>query len=198
MQVDPAALSVRDRYRWLIACLVPRPIAWVSTLAADGTPNLAPFSFFGGVTSDPPTVMVSVGRRRGERKDTAANLLATGEAVIHVPDRPHAEAMVQSSAEVPAAVDEFELTRLAKAPSVRVRPWRVAGAPLAFEALVERHLELGAGPVDVFFLRLVLFHVADALLVDGLPDPTRLAALGRLGGEHYVDTAQPFRIARPG
>lgn len=201
MQIDPAALAVRDRYRWLIACLIPRPIAWVSTLAADGTPNLAPFSFFGGVTSDPPTVMLSVGRRSAARgggpKDTAANLLATREAVIHIPDRLHAEAMVASSAEVAPEVDEFDLTRLGKAPAVRVKPWRIAGAPVALEAVLERHLEVGAGPVDLFLLRVVLFHVSDALLVDGLPDPARFRAVGRLGGEHYCDTAAPFRVPRP-
>ena len=197
MLVDPAQLPARDAYRWLIACLIPRPIAWVSTLSEAGVPNLAPFSFFGGLTSDPPLVMVSVGRRKGARKDTAANLLAVREAVIHIPDRPHAAAMVATSAEVGAEVDEFDLARLTKAPALRVKPWRVAEAPIALEAVLERHLELGNGPVDVFFLRVVLFHVADHLLVDGLPDPARLAAVGRLGGEHYCDTAQPFRVPRP-
>jgi flavin reductase (DIM6/NTAB) family NADH-FMN oxidoreductase RutF len=94
MEIDPAALSPRDAYRFLTACLVPRPIAWISTLDADGRANLAPFSFFGGLSSDPPTVMISVGRRKGARKDTARNLVATGEAVIHLPSRALAEAMV--------------------------------------------------------------------------------------------------------
>lgn len=199
MVVDPAALSRRDAYRWLIACLIPRPVAWVSTLSPAGIPNLAPFSFFGGVTSDPPTVMVSVGRRRsGERKDTAANLLATREAVIHIPDRARAAAMVASSAEVGAEVDEFDLAGLAKVPAERVKPWRVALAPLAMEAVLERHLEVGAGPVDVFLLRVVLYQVADEMLVDGLPDPRRLAAIGRLGGDLYTDTSAAFNIPRPG
>jgi flavin reductase (DIM6/NTAB) family NADH-FMN oxidoreductase RutF len=196
--VDPTALSRRDAYRWLIACLVPRPVAWVSTSSPEGVPNLAPFSFFGGVTSEPPTVMVSVGRRRdGRRKDTAANLLASGEAVIHVPDRPRARAMVATSAVVGPQVDEFELAGLTKVPAERVRAFRVAEAPLAMEAVVERHLEVGAGPVDLFLLRVVLFHVEERLLVDGLPDAARLQALGRLGGDLYVDTGSPFEIPRP-
>jgi flavin reductase (DIM6/NTAB) family NADH-FMN oxidoreductase RutF len=197
--VDPAALTRRDAYRWLIACLIPRPVAWVSTCSPAGVPNLAPFSFFGGVTSTPPTVMVSVGRRRdGTPKDTAANLLATREAVIHVPDRPRAEAMVATSAEVGAEVDEFHLAGLEKLPATRVRPWRVAGAPLALEAVLERHLEVGEGPADLFLLRVVLYHVADDVLVDGLPDPARLAAVGRLGGHLYCDTSAPFSVPRPG
>jgi flavin reductase (DIM6/NTAB) family NADH-FMN oxidoreductase RutF len=197
MQVDPAALDSREAYRWMIACLIPRPVAWVSTLAADGTPNLAPFSFFGGVTSDPPTVMVSVGRRRGAKKDTAANLLATREAVVHIADRLHAERVVLTSKEVGPEVDEFDLAALERVPSVRVKPWRVASAPIAMEAVVERHLELGNGPVDLFLLRVVLYHAADRVLVDGVPDAARLAAVGRLGGEGYCDTSAPFRIPRP-
>jgi flavin reductase (DIM6/NTAB) family NADH-FMN oxidoreductase RutF len=142
--------------------------------------------------------MVSVGRRAsGARKDTAANLLATREGVIHIADRIHAERMVLTSKEVAPEVDEFDLAALPKVASVRVKPWRVATAPVAMEAVLEQHFEVGRGPVDVFLLRIVLYHAADALLVDGLPDPSRLAAVGRLGGEHYTDTSQPFHLPRP-
>lgn len=198
MRIDATTLDARGAYRLMIACLVPRPVAWTSTLASDGTPNLAPFSYFGGVCSQPPTVMVSVGRRRsGTRKDTATNLLATREAVIHIPDRAHAQQMVASSAEVGPEVDEFSLVGLTKVASERVKPWRVAEAPIALEVVLERHLEVGAGPVDVFLLRVLLFHLDDALLVDGLPDAAKLLAVGRLGGELYCDTAAPFRVPRP-
>jgi flavin reductase (DIM6/NTAB) family NADH-FMN oxidoreductase RutF len=198
MQVDTQGLAPGAAYRWMIACLVPRPIAWASTMSAQGEANLAPFSFFGGVSSHPPLVMLSVGRRRdGTRKDTAANLLATREAVLHVPDRTRAAAMVATSAEVAPGVDEFTLAGLARVPSAHVRPARVAGAPLAMEAVLDRHLEVGDGPVDLFLLRVLAFHVDDALLVDGLPDPARLAAVGRLGGEAYCDTTQPFALPRP-
>ena len=198
MQVDVSTLSPTAAYRLMIACLVPRPIAWVSTLSADGVANLAPFSFFGGVTSDPPIVMVSVGRRRdGSRKDTAANLLATREAVVHIPDRERAAAMVSTSVEAPPEVDEFELAGLAKLASVHVKPARIADAPIAMECELERHDELGRGPVDMFLLRVVCFHVADLLLVDGLPDPACLHAIGRLGGEHYCDASATFSLQRP-
>lgn len=197
MQVDPQDLSRRDRYRMLISCLVPRPIAWISTLSGDGVANLAPFSFFGGVTSEPPTVMLSVGRRRGVLKDTAANLLATREGVIHVPSRTLAESMVATSAEVAPEVDEFEQVGLEKIPSVRVKPPRLANSAIAMETTLSQHLEVGAGPVDLFLLRVELFHVDDALLHEGFPDPAHLQAVGRLGGADYCDTATPFPIARP-
>jgi flavin reductase (DIM6/NTAB) family NADH-FMN oxidoreductase RutF len=199
MQIDPSTLDGPSAYRLMIACLVPRPIAWVSTLSDDGVPNLAPFSYFGGVSSSPPIVMVSVGRRRGgARKDTAVNLIARGEAVLHIPDATRAEAMVASSAEVPPEVDEFELTGLAREPGVKVAPWRIAGAPIALEAVLERHLEVGRGPSDVFLLEVVRFHLDDAILVDGLPDPARLRAVGRLGGSSYCLADRPFEIHRPG
>ena len=197
MDLDPTTLSPRDAYQMLIACVVPRPIAWTSTLSVDGVPNLAPFSFFGGVCTDPMTVMVSVGRRRGEPKDTAANLLATGEAVVHITHRPLAEAMVHTSVEAPPDLDEFALAGLTKAPSVRVKPFRVAEAKIALEAVVDQHLEVGNTPVDVFLLRVLHLHVADDVLVDGRPDPARLAAVGRLGGAGYCDTEAPFAVERP-
>jgi flavin reductase (DIM6/NTAB) family NADH-FMN oxidoreductase RutF len=197
MEIVASDVQGRDAYRLLISCLVPRPIAWVSTMDLGTRVNLAPFSFFGGVTTSPPIVMVSVGRRRGERKDTARNLLVSREAVVHVCDRPLAKKMVATSADVDHGVDEFELAGLTKAASVDVRPPRVAEAPIAMEARLERHMEIGEGPNDVFLLEIVRYHLRDDVLVDGLPDPARLAAVGRLGGAHYCDTAAPFDVPRP-
>ena len=198
MQVTPTSVAGLDAYRLLIACVIPRPIAWVSTVNADGRPNLAPFSFFAGVTSSPPIVMISVGRSRGRRKDTAANLLATREAVVHIAPRRLAREMVQTSVDAPPELDEFEFAHLAKAPSVDVRPPRVADAPIAMECVLEHHVEMGAGPSDVLFLRIVRFHLADDVLdADGRPDPVRLDATGRLGGDNYCATTDVFAIPRP-
>lgn len=197
MEIDPSSLSRRDAYFTLTACLIPRPVAWTSTVDADGTPNLAPFSFFGGVASRPMTVMVSVGRRRGEPKDTAANLLATGEAVVHIPHRPLAEQMVATSAEVAPEVDEFELAGLTAVPSRKVAPPRVAEAAVAMEARLTQHLEV-SGTTDLFLLEVVHLHVADEFLADGRPDAARLRAVGRLGGTQYCDTHDVFDVARPG
>jgi len=197
MQLDLSTLAPRDAYRWMIAAVLPRPIAWISTIDGAGRPNLAPFSFFGGVTSDPPTVMLSVGRRNGMRKDTARNLLETREGVIHVPTRALAERMVATSADVGPEVDEFALAGLSKAASVKVLAPRILEAPLALEARVARHLEVGRGPVDVFLLEILWIHADESILVDGLPDPALLAAVGRLGGEGYADTSRPFAVPRP-
>ncbi len=197
MEIAAQDLSGRESYRLMIACLVPRPIAWVSTVDLGARTNLAPFSYFGGVTSAPPIVMVSVGRRQGERKDTARNLLVSRECVIHIPDRALAEKMVATSADVGHGVDEFELAGLTKVASTDVRAPRVAEAAIAMEAHLERHMEVGEGPNDVFLLEVTRFHVRDDVLVDGVPDPAVLAAVGRLGGTGYCDTAAPFSIERP-
>jgi flavin reductase (DIM6/NTAB) family NADH-FMN oxidoreductase RutF len=197
MQIEASDVKGRDAYRLLISCLVPRPIAWVSTMDLGQRVNLAPFSFFGGVTTSPPIVMLSVGRRRGERKDTARNILVSREAVVHICDRPLAEKMVATSADVEHGVDEFDLAGLTKVESIDVRPPRVDGAPIAMETRLERHTEIGDGPNDVFLLEIVRYHLRDDVLADGLPDPARLAAVGRLGGPSYCDTAAPFDVARP-
>ena len=183
MQIDPASLSPRDAYQLMIGCVIPRPIAWTSTVDAEGRPNLAPFSFFGGVTTNPMTVMVSVGRRGGTEKDTGANLKATGEAVVHICTRPLAEAMVATSADAAPGVSEFDLAGLSAVPSTKVSPPRVEAAAIAMEARVANHMEVGNAPVDLFLLEVVYLHLDDAMLTDGLPDPARLRAVGRLRPE---------------
>jgi flavin reductase (DIM6/NTAB) family NADH-FMN oxidoreductase RutF len=197
MDLDPNLLSRRDAYALMTSLVVPRPIGWISTLSGQGHPNLAPFSFFGGVSSHPPLVSLAIGRRRGEPKDTAANLLETGVAVVHICHRPLAEAMVLTSAEVDPAEDEFELAGLARASASTVRPHRIRDAAIALEAEVERHLLVGEGGTDLFLLHVLHVHVDDAFVVDGRVDPARLRAVGRLGGTAYCDTAAVFDIPRP-
>lgn len=197
MEFDPTTLTPRDAYGLMIACVIPRPIAWMSTIDHKGNVNLAPFSFFGGVTTDPMTVMVSVGRRQGLHKDTARNILDTGEAVVHITTRPLAAQMVHSSVDADSDVDEFELVGLTKAESAEVRPPRIAEAAIAMEASLQQHLQVGNGPVDMFLLEIVHLHVQDEYLVDGKPDPAKLRAVGRLGGPDYCDTADVFSVPRP-
>jgi flavin reductase (DIM6/NTAB) family NADH-FMN oxidoreductase RutF len=198
MEIDPAALSRRDAYWLTVASVIPRPIGWTSTLSSEGRPNLAPFSFFGGVSSDPPTVMLSVGRRRGgAHKDTARNLLATKEAVVHIAHVPLAEKMVATSADVEPDVDEFELAGLTKVAASVVEPYRIAEAAIALEARMSHHQEVGNGPVDLFLLEIVRFHLADELVVNGLPDAEKVRAVARCGGIEYCATERIFRLERP-
>lgn len=198
MIFDAGQLGARQSYQLLIAALVPRPIAWVGTYAPNGGSNIAPFSFFGAVSSSPLLMMVSIGRRKGRRKDTAANLLHRHECVVHIPHEPLAASMVATSAEVGPEVDEFELAGLASVPADVVHAPRLKDAVVAFECRNTQHLELGSGPNDVFILEAVRVHIDDAVLgVDGLPDPARWAAVGRLGRDEYCAVTSTFSAPRP-
>jgi flavin reductase (DIM6/NTAB) family NADH-FMN oxidoreductase RutF len=198
MQIDTTQLSSSDNYKLLVHCVVPRPIAWVSTLSSDGKRNIAPFSYFAAVTSAPPTLMVSIGKRKGVPKDTARNLLHTKQCVVQICHRPLAQAMVQTSAELQPDIDEFELIGLHATDAEKVKAPRVADAAIALECRVSQHLEVGDKRADVFFLEVVFAHLRDDVLGTDYPDPARLRAVGRLGGNGYCDTAEPFFIERPG
>lgn len=201
MHVDFTALKPRDAYGWMISTILPRPIAWVSTVSADGKTNLAPFSFFQGVTANPPTLMfVPVNTRDGTKKDTVRNIEAVPEFVVNLVPFALAEQMNATAALLPYGESEFGAFGIAAAASARVRPPRVAAAPVAFECTLERIVLIGEGPLaaNVIFGRILLAHVADAVLgADGRPDAGKLDLIGRLGGESYTRTTERFEIARP-
>jgi len=146
MQLDPRTMKHESTYKLLIGCVVPRPIAWVSTLGADGVHNLAPFSFFMGVCGDPPTIAFSSGPRAKNRKDTVRNAEHTGDFVVNVVDDDRAEQMNRTSGEYPPEIDEFALTGLTAAPGVRVRSPRVVEAPISLECRLAQVIPVGNGP----------------------------------------------------
>ena len=201
MLLDFAQLAVRDAYAWMTATILPRPIAWVSTISAEGRTNLAPFSFFQGVCSNPPTLMfVPVNGRDGAKKDTVRNIEQIPEFVVNLVSFALAEQMNATAALLPYGESEFEKFGIAATPSQRVRPPRVAAAPVAFECTLDRIVLIGEGPAaaNVIFGRIHLAHVSDAVLgADGKPDPAKLDLVGRLGGELYATTHERFSLKRP-
>ena len=201
MILDFAALNPRDAYGWMIGTILPRPIAWVSTISAEGRTNLAPFSFFQGITSNPPTLMFSpVNTRDGAKKDTVRNIEQVPEFVVNLVPFALAGDMNNCSALLPYGESEFETFKISSTPSQRVRPPRVTAAPIAFECTLDRFVHIGEGPLaaHVVFGRIVLAHVADAVIgADGKPDPAKLDLIGRMGGETYSRTTERFDIKRP-
>jgi flavin reductase (DIM6/NTAB) family NADH-FMN oxidoreductase RutF len=200
MIFETTELSERDSYKLLVGSVVPRPIAWVSSQDAEGRLNLAPFSYFQAVCPDPPTVVVSVGRRSdGAWKDTALNAQAIGEFVVNIVSLELAEQMNLTSGDYPADMSEFEIVGLTPAASHRVRPPRVAEAPLALECRLVQTVTLGAEPgVNlVLFGEVVAFYVRDDVYDNGRVDFDRLRALGRLGGNQYVRPGEVFEMVRP-
>jgi flavin reductase (DIM6/NTAB) family NADH-FMN oxidoreductase RutF len=186
MDMDPDELSKQERYHLMISSIVPRPIAWVTTLDDSGVVNAAPFSFFNGISSSPPLVGVCVGRRRdGRPKDTLANAEATGEMVVNVVPHELARAMVECARDLPPGESEIEAAGLATDPSDRVAPPRIRGVPAAFECVVDRTIRFG--PTTMIVGRVLLFHVRDDVLEDGRVVFARARPVGRLGGSSYLD-----------
>ncbi len=201
MLLDFSKLPAREVYGWMTSTIAPRPIAWVSTIAADGRTNLAPFSFFQGVTSNPPTLMfVPVNNRTGEPKDTVRNIRQVPEFVVHVVPFSLAEPMNASAATLPYGESEFEKFAIATVPSTKVRPPRVAAVPVAFECTLHQIVEIGQGPLaaQVVFGRIHLVHVSDDVLgPDGRIDAAKLDLIGRLSGDWYCRTTERFMVKRP-
>lgn len=199
MELDPQTLKSESTYKLLIGCVVPRPIAWVSTVGADGVNNLAPFSFFMGVCGDPPTIAFSSGPRAQDRKDTVRNAEHTGDFVVNIVDDDRAEAMNMSSGEYPASVDEFALTGLTAAPGVKVRAPRVAEAPVSLECRVAGIIPVGRGPHSLVLGEIVYFHVRDDVYdaATGRIDVARLKPVGRLAGHQYSYIHDIFEMKRP-
>ena len=185
--LDPAAMRPVDRYRLLIGAVVPRPIAWVTTMDAAGVVNAAPFSFFNGVTANPAVVQVCIAHREPE-KDTLRNLRASGEAVVHLVPGASLEAMHGTSAEYPHDVSEADALGLAWRPAEKIRGALLADAEVAFECRLLQAIPVGDPPTHLCLLEVVLAHVAEGVArSDGLPDPALMRTVGRLGGDSYLE-----------
>lgn len=198
MKIDLPSLAPVERYRWLVHSIVPRPIAWVSTLSATGVVNLAPFSWFSTVSASPPIVSISVGSRRdGSPKDTRRNLDHLPELVISFVSESLAEPMNLTSGEWPADASELEVAGLTAASSDEVAPPRVGESPLALECRVERIVEVGEPANSLVLAEVLCLQVDPSVLTDGLPDPDKLRPLARLGGRAYAELGKLLEIARP-
>jgi len=200
--IDPSAISAREAYVLLLNCVAPRPIAFVSTLSSDGAPNLAPFSFFMAGGANPPSVVFSpTANRRSEPKDTLRNVEATGEYVINVVSYAMREGMNATSPEYPYGVSEWDKSGFTPAPSVKVRPSRVAESLLAMECRMFQLVPHGDGPTAATYVigEVVGFHIALSVLVDGAPDPRRVDYIARMSGDWYARANADcmFEMPRP-
>jgi flavin reductase (DIM6/NTAB) family NADH-FMN oxidoreductase RutF len=201
MLIDFSAISPRNAYQWMTSTILPRPIAWVSTISPDAKTNLAPFSFFQAITANPPTLMfVPVNNREGRPKDTLRNIELVPEFVINLVPHALAAAMNETASLLPYGESEFSKFGVASLPSVKVRPPRVAGTPVAFECTLDQIVRIGTGPIaaNVVFGRIVAAHISDEVIgPGGLPDVAKLDLVGRLGGEDYATTRDTFNLVRP-
>jgi flavin reductase (DIM6/NTAB) family NADH-FMN oxidoreductase RutF len=183
------------------ACVLPRPIGWISTIDAAGRRNLAPFSFFNAVSDLPPMVMFCANGEHadGGEKDSVKNARETGEFVVNLATYELRESVNASSAEVSRAVDEFELAGLTAAPSRLVRAPRVAESPINLECRVTEIYELPCeGEIGRMVMGRVLgMHIADSAIVDGRVVAARLKPIARLGYREYASLGEIFKMTRP-
>ncbi|HZG62462.1 MAG TPA: flavin reductase family protein [Rubrobacteraceae bacterium] len=194
MIIDPSKLDPKSVYKLLIGSVVPRPIAWISTVSRGGIRNLAPFSFFTVASRQPPMLCVSVEPRpdEGSAKDTLGNIEETGEFVINIVSLPLSNAMYESSKSHPPEIDEFEAASLTPAPCEVVEAPRVGEAGVNMECLLDRVLTLGTDHLVIG--RMVRFHVRDELYQQNSRiDVASLKPLGRLAG-NYTKVETVFEL----
>ena len=201
MIIEPAQQEPRDIYRLMTGLIVPRPIAFVSTLSADGIRNLAPFSFFTAISANPPVVCFApmIRGRDAGLKDTLVNIEATGEFVVNIVSEEIAERMNSASADFPPEVDEFIESGLTPAPSDVVSPPRVAESPASMECTLVQIVHVSRKPLggSLVLGEVVRFHVRDDLVRRFVVDPSKLRAIGRMEGSIYTRTTDRFELVRP-
>lgn len=202
MEINPTTIPWQSIYKILIGSVVPRPIGWISSLNAEGQPNLAPFSFFNVVCANPPTVLFCPTVRSGDGgpKDTLRNVRATSEFVVNIVTEELAESMNRTAADLPPEINEFEWAELAMEPSLTVQPPRVAGSPIHFECRVTHIHEIGdqTGSASIVIGQIMHLHVDERVLLGADKiDILGLKPIGRLAGNGYCRVTDLFEMIRP-
>ena len=195
MQIDFTTLTAQQCYKLMVNLIVPRPIALVTTLSPGGVVNAAPFSVFNMVGEDPPLVMVSVNKLPGGAfKDTARNILAQREFVVHIADEATAVPMDATAAELPAEVSEIDIAGFTVAPSIDVKPPRIVEVPVAFECMLHETMESESR--FVFFGRILRLHAREGMVdvVTMRVDLDAFAPVGRFGAGQYVRLRDRFVV----
>ena len=201
MILDPKEIPFQETHKLMIGSIIPRPIAFVSTQSNNGKNNVAPFSYFNGVCSKPPTIMFSPARRGwdGEEKDTLINIRDTEEFVVNIVSESFAEKMVMCATDFDSDVDEFEISGLTPTNSQKIKPPRVGEAKISFECKLNQIVEIGDGTAGSGFVvigTIVLFHIDDGIYDNGRILTDKLEPLGRLAGNWYTRSTDTLKIDR--
>jgi flavin reductase (DIM6/NTAB) family NADH-FMN oxidoreductase RutF len=200
LAIDPANNDERENYKLLIGSIIPRPIAFVTTMNDEGIINGAPFSYFNIVSSNPPMISLSIQRSKGRQKDTARNILHTKEFVIHIVDEDNVERINKTAASLPPNESEIDLANLTLAESVKISVPGVSESKIRMECTLEHSLELGeqtSPGCDLIIGKVVQFHIEDDIYEKGKIDPAGLGAVSRLAGTNYAKIGEIFSMERP-
>ena len=199
-KLRPEELTQKDNYKLLIGSVIPRPIALVTTQSDSGLLNIAPFSFFNIVSSNPPILSIAVQRVNGEPKDTARNILQNKEAVVHIVDTDNVEDANQTAELLGPDVSEMDRTEFETVNSVEVSVPGLKQSKVRFEAVLKEDVVIKNGdqPVsDLLLLEIKYYHFDEAIYDNGYIIKDELGAVSRLAGNDYAEIGKTFTIERP-
>ncbi len=185
MDISPETLNVESTYKLLTGCVVPRPIAWVTTLSENGGINAAPFSAFTFVSTKPPMVGISIGKKLGVMKDTPRNMLNRGEFVVNIGDLNLLDQLHLSAQEYPADISEVDELEIDVSPSLKIKTPRIANAPVSLECRFHQVVQFGER-TSFYVGEIVNFHIRDGLLKNGKIETAEMQPICRLGGPNYA------------
>ncbi|MDQ0225905.1 flavin reductase family protein [Metabacillus niabensis] len=200
LSIDPMQNTERENYKLLIGSIIPRPIAFVTSMSKEGILNGAPFSYFSIVSANPPMISLSIQRKEGNQKDTARNILATKEFVVHIVDDTNVEKVNKTAAILPPEQSEIELANLTPITSKKLSIPGVKEAKVRMECILENSLQLGGNETpscDLIIGRIVQYHIEEDIYEQGRIDPIGLSAISRLAGNDYAKIGEIFTIERP-
>lgn len=196
MLLNPDQLDESYIYKLLVGCVMPRPIAWVSTQNEEGLLNLAPFSFFNVASRYPPTLAISIGKaEQKEKKDTLRNIQESGELVVNVVSKDLLESMNITASEVPVNINEFELAGLDTKKSSRVNCPRVAQSRISMECVCKEIIPIGVD--NLVIVEVVQFVISDEVIEEGKIQPNKLGSVGRMAGPIYCATDDLIKLDVP-
>ena len=198
MKIEPTSVDDRQMHDLLGSIVVPLPIAFISTVGEDGIYNAAPYSLVVPVCWKPPIICVSIGLKRGQKKDTLRNIESSKDFVVNIMDETLIERAIKAAADYPSDVDEIKEVGLTAMAADKVSSPRISEAQVSLECRLMQTLELGAGekPRTVIFGEVLLFHVKDEVWAGDNIDPSRLKAVGRLASGIYCRTTDIFKVSR--
>ncbi len=190
MHFPASDLNPEQTYRLMSGIIVPRPIAWISTINAAGVVNLAPFSCYTFVSNQPPMVGINIGRRAGERKDTGRNIIENGHFVVNIADETLLDPLHESAQEHPPEISEAELLGLEVLAGEAIATPRLAAAPISLECRLHSVTPFGNTGAEFFVGEVVMFHIRDGLMQDGKIDTGTLRPICRIGGPNYASLGE--------
>ncbi|WP_340084674.1 flavin reductase family protein [Siminovitchia sp. FSL H7-0308] len=201
---NPDELAAKDVYKLMTGTIAPRPIAFVTTVSTEkGVINAAPFSFFNVVSSKPPIISLSIGRKNGDMKDTSRNAVSSGELVVHISTDHIIKDVNETAATLPAGESELELTSLQTTKSTKVNVPAVAEAKVRFECKVEHQYEIkndeGVTAADLILARIIYIHIAEDVYDEkrGYILTNKLNPVARLAGNEYAEIGNIYKMIRP-